>query len=627
MEVKANEYIILRNPFMVDVATRNIENEAYLHAFEQNALAFTQVANNFMCNFSSDEKNKVEKSKIIDMLTALKKEQKKMYDGLQQEMINALTNTQSLAGGISSKVDDINLKIDSALEEIINCNDNVVDTNGMVNTHCVDMKNKLDMVNTHYVDTKNRLDAVNTHCVDTKNKIDNGFAKSASKIDEVMKNKVTELNTIVADKMSNLIQIMNSSIATTLDKLNVDTISRTLGKSVADVMEATSQSQAMSLIETMKNDTRDMLVAPILETNKALLDNIKSLPQFITANNTGFQTQLVQVNGLCQQNISKLADMEKDVTDFVSRTIDSKAVSQNQVLACIPDLTKNALNDVMTAIQLEVNKTNTLMQSLQKQCDSIKEDVYKTRTNDEIQSQKVKSIKTSGTECEDMLIELLCEQLLSRDGYMVEKVAGLAQSCDINVKKEGGPDIRIECKAHTDRVRGKEVEKFKRDLLQTNNHGILVSLKSGICGMKNYFELQHLRNGKFAVFLSNNEYDADTIVQMIILLHKLDSIVKMRDGGDGGFVLSQDTLARVQALVRDGVQKLVSMKLHLKQCLGILDELHFETLESMILGDGAQEELACKGCKKIFKSSKGLIGHEKKCKAVIEDCGGEEGDE
>ena len=87
---------------------------------------------------------------------------------------------------------------------------------------------------------------------------------------------------------------------------------------------------------------------------------------------------------------------------------------------------------------------------------------------------------------EDKLYSLLCERLTSREDYTVSMVCGQAHNCDMNVKRIGHPDIRIESKAigenTNEKVRTCAVEKFRNDLLSTDSHGIFVSLYSGIVG-------------------------------------------------------------------------------------------------------------------------------------------------
>jgi hypothetical protein len=98
----------------------------------------------------------------------------------------------------------------------------------------------------------------------------------------------------------------------------------------------------------------------------------------------------------------------------------------------------------------------------------------------------------------------------------VSKVNGKSHSCDILVQRDDFPDISIESKAHGqntgEKVRTREIEKFERDLLELDNHGIFVSIYSEIVG-KGSLEIKQLPNAKFAIYLSKNMFDVDTILK------------------------------------------------------------------------------------------------------------------
>jgi hypothetical protein len=54
--------------------------------------------------------------------------------------------------------------------------------------------------------------------------------------------------------------------------------------------------------------------------------------------------------------------------------------------------------------------------------------------------------------------------------YTIEKVAGVAQQCDLAPKREG-PEVRIESKAHATKVKWGDVQQLKRDPGSLNMHG------------------------------------------------------------------------------------------------------------------------------------------------------------
>lgn len=203
-----------------------------------------------------------------------------------------------------------------------------------------------------------------------------------------------------------------------------------------------------------------------------------------------------------------------------------------------------------------------------------------------------------GTEGEEGLCDLLSSRLLLRDGYKVDRVAGQACSCDIAIRREGFPTVRIESKAYSpaNRVPRAEVDKFVRDLLLTNDHGIFVSLHSPIAGIGGSLELQQLANGRFAVFAAKNEYDADAIVSMLHVLYKLHAITSSSDDDDNSnssdmIRLSPESMGRIRTILKDQDQSVSQARTHLKQALALLSNMHLQAIEQVLLGQVEAEAL------------------------------------
>ena len=218
---------------------------------------------------------------------------------------------------------------------------------------------------------------------------------------------------------------------------------------------------------------------------------------------------------------------------------------------------------------------------------------------------------------ESKLFDLLCERLTSRDDYVVTQCSGISQSCDMKISREGFPDVRIESKAigmdTGEKVRTCEVEKFRRDLETTSCHGIFVSLHSGIVG-KGRFGIEQLPSGKIAVYLSNNEFDIDTIHDMIVLIHRLDP-------STSGRTVSTKTLEQCAKSLASFGDKINAAKCHMRETLNLLNDVTFETIARM-LATGEDEtppsekkkekRFACQ-CGRDFASAAGLGRHLKAC--------------
>lgn len=222
-------------------------------------------------------------------------------------------------------------------------------------------------------------------------------------------------------------------------------------------------------------------------------------------------------------------------------------------------------------------------------------------------------ISTKGAEGERRIFDLLSSRLMLRDGFTVEICKGQACQCDLVIRRQGYNPVRIEIKTFTDKVTTKEVEKFHRDLLQLDNNGIFVSVKSGIVGIGNN-EIQQLPNGKFAVYLSNNNYDVDTIITMIHLLYRLDDIV-LGNGTHNKKYLSTETLMRVRDHIKEYMNKINTIKNHMKESMSLLNEIQMSVIEKLInqADNSALSDYCCDKCGKVCSSAPGLISHKKKC--------------
>ena len=207
-----------------------------------------------------------------------------------------------------------------------------------------------------------------------------------------------------------------------------------------------------------------------------------------------------------------------------------------------------------------------------------------------LQVRQTSHLRAKGVGGESRLCELLCERLRVRDGFVVEVVAGQAHGCDLVVRRSGGfTDVRVECKVYTDKVGVKEVDKFRRDLLGLNTHGVFVSIQSGIVGMAEV-EFEQLASGRFAVYLSNNQFNVDIIADMISVMHRIERLAAP-SGEDGdadpgsAFVrVPEEVMREVQRHVLDFGSKVGQLKVNLRESMALLNQLTLDHVERLLRG-------------------------------------------
>ena len=316
----------------------------------------------------------------------------------------------------------------------------------------------------------------------------------------------------------------------------------------------------------------------------------------------------VAKHGLLQENITtNFCDALKTVTKNIDgmyaeiknkHNDDQMAFDRN--FAHMPILIKGTLSELTNEMSSDSSCLKTLTRSihtqlmnidnksevgaLQKAVDNV---THKLDTLHQQLTRNQNSTRVKGATGENQLYDRLCDVLTSRDNYSIEMVAGLAHNCDMVIRRSGHSDVRLESKAHGEgtgeKVRQREVTRFQSDLINQNSHGLFVSIHSGIVG-KGELEIEQLSCGKFAVYLSNNNYDTDIIVNMLTLLYKLDKICDVKDdGGHGSIKVTNDAMEQVRLHLQDAAKKAGDIKTHLKASISLVDSFMLDAIKKIEL--------------------------------------------
>lgn len=317
-----------------------------------------------------------------------------------------------------------------------------------------------------------------------------------------------------------------------------------------------------------------------------------------------------------------------------------------QQMGQVPCLLKAVLTENFKVLESQAHTVKTLVYSTQQQLVKMERDMCDTlgslqvlrKGADDVtarvdaishqitvsQVKAANNTREKGRLGEARLIDLLAEKLTARDNYSIDAVNGIAHACDINIRRLGFPDVRLESKAHGEltgeKVRVKETVKFQSDLLAMNSHGIFVSLFSDIAG-KGKIEFQVLANNKLAVYLSNINYDTDIITDVLQLIYRVDAITVAAEGGadsDVGVIkITPEAMMRVQLYLKDFAVKVHTTKTHLKESISLLNEITFDLIERVLLVPVAavqtlpKKGLACDVCNFSCVRAGALANHKK----------------
>lgn len=318
---------------------------------------------------------------------------------------------------------------------------------------------------------------------------------------------------------------------------------------------------------------------------------------------------------LLTERVQQVVDsVQRSWADAKERSVEQRA-SASQSMDQVPAMVRSVLNEALRDLEAKSRHVETLVQGTQQQllkierdvCDSLGSLQVLRKGSDDVTARvdslghqltvRQSSTRDKGQQGESRLLDLLTERLTARQNYSIDIVSGIAHACDMNIRRLGYPDVRVESKAHGEqtgeKVRAKETVRFQSDLLAMNSHGIFVSIFSEIAG-KGKIEFQVLSNNKLAVYLSNNNYDVDIINDVLQLIYRVDQIT--RDGGAaeaaGMIKVTPESMMRVQLYLKDFAVKVQTTKTHMKEAMSLLNDLTFDLIESVLLGHPAPKQTA-----------------------------------
>jgi len=323
--------------------------------------------------------------------------------------------------------------------------------------------------------------------------------------------------------------------------------------------------------------------------------------------------------------VETISNQKVDTSDVTRVLLDHKQTLSNLK----GELGHGPVLHAIDALKEKIDLTKVIDTGLRRNDEIMMQNVgHMQKTIDTIHT-SIEQMKTTrnttrykGEEGESGIIQILECKLPLRDGYEILETKSKPHNCDVLVKRIGFPDVRVEVKAHGrdtgECVRTCEVKRFESDLIGLNNHGIFVSLYSGIVG-KGAVEIDLLPTNKFAIYLSNNNYDGEVLKEFINLIYKLDGFVT----GEEGVNISTEAMMRIKAHIVDFNTKITALKTNMKTSIELLNGLTLDIIEKL-LSTGAdikppthitpETKYVCEFCTKDFTRPSSLTNHMKTCR-------------
>jgi hypothetical protein len=443
--------------------------------------------------------------------------------------------------------------------------------------------------------------------------------------------RVSSLADAVSSQVLKVLCAVESSVHQSLERLNGSEVAASVSSSLHGWLDGELESlkagqASLSSLESRLREVACSSLEPLFARHDALASQLRTLPQevsslCVTLSNAAsvegranlqsrvdeIRTRLDESAASQRLDVQSVREQIAGLVRKVAGLVDG-STKGNVALSKLPVMVKGVLSDTLARLEhgavsastaiattreqlsrldASLAQSSTVLGSLQRSSTAVQDRIE--RLGDQLiasQARKSASARVKGMEGEDQLFELLSDRLPARDSYDVERVSGHAHACDLVVRRAGHPDVRVESKAHGDgtgeKVRAKEVSRFVSDVLGHNVHGVFVSHHARIVG-KGRLEVEQLSNGKFVVFVSENQYDVEQLHDVLQLIYKLDSLTtsnadQLREPA-GCRRLTPDALRRIEHRLQDHAQKVKALRASLTQSLSILNELSLHDLE------------------------------------------------
>lgn len=446
--------------------------------------------------------------------------------------------------------------------------------------------------------------------------------KKYDKLESSLKHNSDTIATTITEKISTNISqqfyTIFKSIETCISDFNIDKITTSIQTIITNSSKTT--------LDDLEKNIKQNIIQPVQDNHHKLIDKLQLLVDHNSDSST-IDSKLSTITNSWNSKIDHLLSDIKHLDDTIKTTSSSSNI-KTVLSELLKDIEKQhiAINTTVSLIREDIRTNTSDISNIKSDNSEIKQKIYANDKQSTIELTKLSNNSTNkGALAEHKILTLLNNHLPPDHGYNVIKTGHLPHSCDFLVTCDNHPDIRLECKDYSTTVPQTEVDKFITDLHSCNNHGIFISLYSSIAN-KPLFDFEQLSNGKFAIYLSNNQYNYKIIIRMLRILYKLDSVLSTKNNSN--ITISPDNILLIQKQIHSFNDTVSSIHSNLKHTLELVDTLTLNTIQQILLNQLPNTDnssitntpikttLTCDKCGLVVKNNSGLVSHRRKCTKI-----------
>jgi hypothetical protein len=253
----------------------------------------------------------------------------------------------------------------------------------------------------------------------------------------------------------------------------------------------------------------------------------------------------------------------------------------------------------------EIKKINIISSEIQKE----------TNTNLISYINKYNNSTLKGQMAENNIEELLCGLYKSSEILRKSKES---KSGDIILKRINMEPILFEVKDFKVNVPVSDIDKFIRDVNETNMSGIMLSISSGIAN-KNNFQIDITKNNNICIYVHNMEYDVEKIRLAVDIIDNLGTKLKENKKN---ITITTEIIEQInndyQTFLLKRDLTLNHIKESTKKTIQYIEEMELKNLNNYLSSKFSfknSSTLKCNLCENFIGTNlKSLAVHKRKCK-------------
>ena len=421
-----------------------------------------------------------------------------------------------------------------------------------------------------------------------------------------------QMNDIMVELFEKVITNINGELTNTLTKELIETM-KNMGKEMTtmkDSVEKSNKEIINSILLKMYEQKSDFINDIKFLIDKSDNDNLLKIIDKMEKEQTKIINEIIPKSNT--EYYQKYELLLREFKDEIKNTNQINII-ENKHAEMIKNIELSLLNHVHNSEERLQNNINEI-----KTINIINSEIQKeTNTNLTTYLNKYNNSTLKGQMAENNVEELLCGMYKASEIIRKSKES---KTGDIILKRINMEPILFEVKDFKVNVPITDIDKFIRDVNESNISGIMLSISSGISNKKN-FQIDITKDNNICIYIHNVEYDIEKIRLAVDIIDNLGSKLKENKKN---ITITTEIIEQINTDYQTFLLKrdltLNHIKESTKKTIQYIEEMELKNLNNYLSSKFSfknSSTLKCNLCNNFIGTNlKSLAVHKRKCKGI-----------